>query len=79
VTEGAIAGAEALLALNPIQRAQQKSKRPEHQKGNVTLNGLQTVRQEQYLWLEISISFREVFREMGVTPIPLSKRGADAR
>jgi hypothetical protein len=73
---GATAGAEALLTLNPIQRAQQKSKELEHQSRNVTLNGLQTVRREQYLWLEISISFfRQVFGEMGVNPIPLSRRG----
>ena len=57
MTEGAIAGAEALLELNPIQRAQQKSNQLEHQKENVTLNGLQTARQEQYLWLKISVSF----------------------
>jgi hypothetical protein len=57
VIEGAIAGAETLLALNPIQRAKQKSKEPEHEQGNVTLNRLQTARQEQYLWLEISVSF----------------------
>jgi hypothetical protein len=57
VTEGANAGTEALLALNPIQRAQQKSKEPEHKKENVTLKGLQTVHREQYLRLEISASF----------------------
>jgi hypothetical protein len=49
MTEGAICDAEARLALNPIQRTQQKSKKPEHEKQNVTLNGLQTARQEQYL------------------------------
>jgi hypothetical protein len=66
VTEGAIAGAEALLALNPIQRAKQKSKEPEHDKENVILNGLQTARQEQYLCLEISVSlFFAVFRGTG--------------
>jgi hypothetical protein len=49
VIEGAFAGAEALLELNPIQRAQQKSKDREHVRENVILNGLQTTRQEQYL------------------------------
>jgi hypothetical protein len=57
VTEEAFAGSEPLLALNPIQRAQQKSKEPEHEKENAILNALQTGRQEQYLWLEISVSF----------------------
>ena len=38
VSEGAIAGTEALLALNPIhERAQQKSKESEHEKENVIL------------------------------------------
>jgi len=53
VIEGAIAGAEALLALNPVQRAQHKSQQPGRDKENVLLNGLQTTRQEQYSWLEI--------------------------
>jgi hypothetical protein len=56
MTEGATAGIEALLALNPIQRAQQKSKECEHAKENVLLNGLQTARQVQFLWLKISVS-----------------------
>jgi hypothetical protein len=75
MTEGATAGIEALLALNPIQRAQQKNKVPAHQKKNVILNGLQTARQEQYLWLEIScLPFCAVFRGLGADSIPLSKR-----
>jgi len=57
VIEGSIAVTEARLALNPSQRAKQKSKEPEHEQGNLTLNRLQTARQEQYLWLEISVSF----------------------
>jgi hypothetical protein len=52
VTERAFAASEALLALNPIQRAQEKSKEREHVRENVILNGLQTTRQEQYLWLK---------------------------
>ena len=56
VTEEAFAGSEPLLALNPIQRAQQKSKEREHVRENVILNGLQTARQMQYLWLKISVS-----------------------
>ena len=56
MTEGAIAGTEALLAFNPVQREKQKSKEPEHEKENVILNALQTARQERYLWLEISVS-----------------------
>ena len=76
MTEGATAGAEALLALNAIQRAQQKSKEPEHEKGKVTLNGLQTVRREQYLWLTIKcLLFCAVFHGMSVDSIPLSKPG----
>ena len=56
MTEGAFAGSEALLALNPIQRAQQKSKEPDDEKGDVALNSLKTARQELYLWLKISVS-----------------------
>jgi hypothetical protein len=68
VTEGATAGIEALLALNPIQRAKQKSKEREHEKESVILNGLQTARQEQYLWLKIRVSlFCAVFRGDGGT------------
>ena len=45
MSEGAIAGTEALLALNPIhERAQQKSKESEHEKENVIPNGWQTAR-----------------------------------
>ena len=57
MTERTTAGGEALLVLNPVQRAQQKSKEPEHEKENVTLNGLQTACQKQYLWLEIVSPF----------------------
>ena len=39
MAEGAIAGAEALLALNPTQRAKQKRKEAEREKENLTLNG----------------------------------------
>ena len=74
MAEGASARGEALLALNPIQRAQQKSKEREHVRENVLLNGLHTTLQEQYLWLKISVSlFCTVFRGMGVDSIPLSK------
>jgi hypothetical protein len=74
VTEGAFARGEALLALNPIHRAQQKSKEREHVRENVMLNGLQTTRQEQYSWLEIGLSpFVRFFAEMEVDSIPLSK------
>jgi hypothetical protein len=56
VTEGTFAVTEALLGLNPVQRAKQKTKKPKHQKENVTLKGLQPARQEQYLRLKIGVS-----------------------
>ena len=61
MTEGAFARGEALLALNPIHRAQQKSKEREHERENVMLNGLQTAPQEQYLWFKISVSLFVLF------------------
>jgi len=76
VAEGTFADTEALLALDPIQRAKQKSKKPKHQKKNVLLNGLQTTRQKQYSWLEIGCLLScAVFRGMGVDSIPLSSGG----
>jgi len=69
VTKGAFAGAEALLALNPIQRAQQKSKEREHVRENILLNGLYTTHQKQYLRLKLSVYF------VVVDSIPLLKRG----
>ena len=66
MTEGVTAGTEALLALNAIQRAKQKSKEREHQKQYFTLNCLQAARQEQYSWLKISrLPFCEVFPRDG--------------
>ena len=56
MTDGAAAGTEALLALNPIQIAQQKSKEREHVRENILLNGLHTTHQKQYLRLKISVS-----------------------